>query len=850
MSRIISGRVGRQPVVSVRPWSSFPPRSATPGAQANGHGPERVGVAIVMPAYREERNLGATVRDFLSVPESFGIPHCVIVVNDGSPDRTGEVAERFAAQYPGRVLVVHHEVNRGYGRAVATGIRVALERTNYRWIFLTDSDGQFEAAELPRFLAEAEHERADAVVGYRPARADPWYRRANAFLWTAASRVLLRVGVRDVDCAYKLIDRSYLQGLNLTGEAATISPELIAKLRLRHARIIERPVEHFPRQFGEQTGANLSVVLRSLVGLLALSAEIASQRGLGRLLHRLVHPKDAVLAVTTLAAMITSVLGYLYFLHRGVTLAYPDAISHLLIARRVVDSPTAGAAQLGAVWLPLPHLLSLPFIWVNAWYYSGFAGSLISMIAYVLTVRYAYLITRDLTGNRAGGVVAALAFGANPNVLYLQSTSMTEMLLIACIAATVYYLMRWCQTGRYIHLAATAGAAMLASLTRYEGWVLCLAVAGIVMYVAWQRPEAASGRELVRQDGRRPGIRRLWPRFRAVEANVIFYGSLGLSGIAGWVLWNAVIFHDPLYFQTGPFAKPSLWVSHSEKAIGHLGVSGLTYLYAMIDNAGAVALALGAAGFAVYLVRTRLRADSIAPLALTAFIPFYVYALYSGQRPLHVTQITGSLYNVRFGLLMVLPTAIFMGYLVTLFTGSSRTWLRVGGCAALAIAAVACAGLILRGGIDTLVEAVTFRATPAEQANRAAALWLRSHYHGGKVLMESFGNETVTFESRLPLSEVVYEGSFRQWAPDLADPVGHGIRWIYMRRTPGNQDQVFRRLHNSPELASYKLVYQDSARLIYEKPTIAAAPFAYLTNQPRGPRQPRGGMHHRGRRQR
>src|SRR4029077_4956850 len=136
----------------------------------------------------------------------------------------------------GRVLVVHHEVNGGYGSAVTTGIGGALERTDYRWVFLTDSDGQFEAAHTPGFLAEAEHERADAVVGYRPSRADPWYRRANAFLWTTASRILVRVGVRDVDCSYKLIDRSYMQGIVLRGEAATISPELIAKLRLRNAR--------------------------------------------------------------------------------------------------------------------------------------------------------------------------------------------------------------------------------------------------------------------------------------------------------------------------------------------------------------------------------------------------------------------------------------------------------------------------------------------------------------------------------------------------------------------------------------------------------------------------------------
>jgi len=805
------------PAVTGTAWPGAGSTEAPAGAYSAGAATG--GVTIVMPAYKEEENLATTVADFLHVPQSIGVPHCVVVVNDGSPDGTGEVAERLAAEYPGRVLVVHHDVNRGYGAAVSTGIAAALEHSGHQWLFLTDSDGQFKAAQLPSFLAEARRERADAVVGYRPQRADPWFRKVNAFLWTAASRLLLRVGSRDVDCSYKLIDRRSLDGITLNGDAATISPELLAKLRLQDARIIERPVDHFPRQHGEQTGAKLSVILRSLVGLLALSLEIAGQRRPGRVVRRLLHPKDAVLAATTIAAAGASVASYLYFLHRHATLAYPDAVSHLLIARRVIDASTPGVAQLGAVWLPLPHLLSLPFVWVNGWYYSGFAGSVISMAAYLLTVRYAYLITTGLTGSRMGGVVAALLFGTNPNVLYLQSTPMTELLLIACIAATTYYLMRWCQTGRYMHLAATAAAAFLATLTRYEGWVLCVAVMAIVIYVAARRPAAA---QIPGQAPAGAAWRRWWwriqrtrPRLHAVEANAIFYGCLGLSGIAGWVLWNTVIFRDPFYFQTGQFAKPSLWVSHSEHAIGHWGVSAMTYIYAMADNASFSALALAVMGFGYYLVRTRLRPESVAPLALTAFLPFFVYALYSGQRPLHVTQITGDLYNVRFGLLMTLPTAIFAGYLVTAIPVTARASERRTTCAALILAAVGCSALVLHGGIKTLTEPLTFRASAAEHANAAAAQWLRAHYDGGQVLMESFGNETVTFSSRVPVGQIIYEGSYRHWQPDLADPSGHGIRWIYMRRTPGSPDDVFRRLHGSSQLNSYRLVYKDPDRLIY-----------------------------------
>lgn len=259
------------------PWAAPPlfPTVIDPLLPAGGVPSDSV--SIVMPAYREEENLADTVADFLEVPASLGIPHCVVIVNDGSTDRTGEIAERLAAQNPGRVIAVHHEVNRGYGAAVSTGIATALT-LDCRWIFLTDSDGQFKARQLPAFLDTARRERADVIVGFRPRRADPLHRRINAFLWTTASRILLPVRVRDVDCAYKLIDRWCLEGMVLKGGAATISPELLAKMRVRKARIIERPVDHFPRLHGEQTGAKLSVIIRSLILLLALSANIAAER--------------------------------------------------------------------------------------------------------------------------------------------------------------------------------------------------------------------------------------------------------------------------------------------------------------------------------------------------------------------------------------------------------------------------------------------------------------------------------------------------------------------------------------------------------------------------------------------
>jgi glycosyltransferase involved in cell wall biosynthesis len=231
------------------------------------------GVTVVMPAYREEANLAGTVEDMLTTLDGIGEEHVVVVVNDGSTDRTGQIADDLASRYPGRVHVVHHEVNKGYGAAVRTGIAAALEHTRHAWLFLTDSDGQFRGEQLPHFLASARIERADAVIGFRPRRADPMMRKVNAWLWTQASRLLLGVGARDVDCAYKLISRRVLDGVALRGDAALISPEIMMRIRSRGARIVQRPVNHYPRLHGEQTGANLAVILASLTGLLGLWRE-------------------------------------------------------------------------------------------------------------------------------------------------------------------------------------------------------------------------------------------------------------------------------------------------------------------------------------------------------------------------------------------------------------------------------------------------------------------------------------------------------------------------------------------------------------------------------------------------
>ncbi|WP_199537414.1 glycosyltransferase family 39 protein, partial [Spongiactinospora gelatinilytica] len=453
-----------------------------------------------------------------------------------------------------------------------------------------------------------------------------------------------------------------------------------------------------------------------------------------------------------------------------------------------------GLAQLGGVWLPLPHLLSLPLVWIDAWYHSGLAATLISMAAYVLATRYVYKTARDLADCRKAGVTAGAVFALCPAVLYLQSTPMTESLLLCCVAATVHHLTRWRATRSYRSLAATALAALAATLTRYETWALGLVVVAVVAWTAWR------GSRSIRQP-------------RGVEANVIFYATPAFAGIALWLIWNAVIFNDPLFFYSGEFAKPSLWVAQGEAATNDWWTALLTYAYAVLGNLGPLTLLLAVPGLAAHVLRRR----DPAPLLVLALVPVFVWALRTGQRPLHVEEITGDLYNVRFGLIMILPVALLVGGLAagTTWTRASR-WARgwavpgvvVAGCAAVAAATVA-------HGVDVRREAEAFQAGRTARGVLGAASWLRANYDGGTVLMHSFGNETVMFHSHLPTRSIVYEGSFRRWAAALADPRGAGIRWIHMRRSPGNTDRVWRVLHGTTALRDYTRAYIDTDRVVY-----------------------------------
>lgn len=222
------------------------------------------GLSAFMPALNEEGNLERMVSALRAALPQFAESYEIIIVNDGSRDGTGVLAQQLAQRYP-EVRVIHHLRNLGYGAAVRTG----LAACRYPWIFFTDGDCQFDVNDLHRLMPHASDYAL--VVGYREARRDPLWRQLNARGWNWLVRMLWGVRVRDVNCAFKLLRADVVLAMPLRASSALINAELLKYAARRGHALMEVPVRHFPRQRGTQTGGKPAVILKALWELAVLT---------------------------------------------------------------------------------------------------------------------------------------------------------------------------------------------------------------------------------------------------------------------------------------------------------------------------------------------------------------------------------------------------------------------------------------------------------------------------------------------------------------------------------------------------------------------------------------------------
>lgn len=225
------------------------------------------GVSVFFPCYNEEANVERTTLAAVSACERLFADYEIIIVNDGSKDRTGEIADRLAARIP-QVRAVHNQPNRGYGGALQRGFREA----RMPYVFYTDGDGQFDFEEMEKLLPLMK--QFDIVSGYRINRQDPLHRKLNAACWGTLVNLLFRLRIRDVDCAFKIYPRRLFDEIDMRSNGALIDTEVLAKARRLGYSIGQIGVYHYPRTAGTQTGANLRVILRAFRELFGLYSHI------------------------------------------------------------------------------------------------------------------------------------------------------------------------------------------------------------------------------------------------------------------------------------------------------------------------------------------------------------------------------------------------------------------------------------------------------------------------------------------------------------------------------------------------------------------------------------------------
>lgn len=498
--------------------------------------------------------------------------------------------------------------------------------------------------------------------------------------------------------------------------------------------------------------------------------------------------------VAAMIATIVSIAAFCVFYIQGSTLGYKDVFSHLEIGRRMIAGQSTGFGQLGGIWLPLQHLLMIPLVWSDALYLSGIAGSVLSMGAYVVSVWAVFRIVYNLTSppHLLAAWLAAAVFGLNPNLLYIQSTPMGETIMYASILLTVLGLIRWVQTDRYQYLLLASLSAFALTLVRYEGWITAVSLIGVVGYVCVRK-----GYALVKGDQKAQGL-------------TLAFAFLPAIGVGGWMLWNQLIFGDWLNWLRGQYSSQDQVSTLILNQVGNPVVAALTYWYGMVHILTIPLVVMAVIALVVMLIREKV--SPIMVVVLSTFAPgaFLVYGLYSGGQPMQVMEIDGSIYNLRFGVVMLIPVSILIGYLVSVLPQKFY----IGAAAAMAGCAMAVGFLVVTFASDTSKTIITNReaheAVTVLTEQRELSTWL-SENTSGRILIQSFENERVVFDVQ---DRIVYEGN-PAWETALNDPNRANIGVVVMRTA--NPDGVYKRLNNAPTMGSWSLVRRTDSYDIYSQ---------------------------------
>jgi len=517
-------------------------------------------------------------------------------------------------------------------------------------------------------------------------------------------------------------------------------------------------------------------------------------------------------AVVVLAVLLGAAATVYSYFH-GYINVYGDAESHLNIAKRVVDSLTPGFAQLGGIWLPLPHVLLVPFVKVDFLWRTGLAGSIVSGAAFVVSSLFLYKLVFLITKNRPAALMAAAVFMANPNILYMQSTPMTEPVLIVFFILSSYFFIKFLENDRDIFsLILSALFGFCAVLSRYDGWLLVTVEAGILslLYFPWRKLTLSLSRL-------KSGFSQ--ERWEKLQGRVILFSTLAFFGVLLWFLWDFLILGDPLYFTHSQFSAKSQqnnWLARGElPAYGHPLTALLYYLATTLSNVGIITFILAAAGLVYFFFNHKSKHRYFISLILLVPFIFNVLALFFGQSVIFIPSLTPQtfewrLFNVRYGVMMVPLAAVCAAYLFYRLRTSGK---------ALVVALLLLQPLLYVVGYSQVItlQDGTSGLSSATAKMPDAQFWFAKNYDRGLVLVDDYARTMSIIRSPVPMQNVIYVGNKPYWEESFQEPEKYAT-WIVMQK----DDEVWKGIYDNPAIQGrlfkyFQKVYTSPEILIFKR---------------------------------
>ncbi len=519
-----------------------------------------------------------------------------------------------------------------------------------------------------------------------------------------------------------------------------------------------------------------------------------------------------ILVVLFLLAV--SIGHFLFYFQSGANLPYADAISRLNIARKVVDNLNPGFAQLGSVWLPLPQVLMIPFIWHDYLWHSGIAGALMSMMAYIIGGIFLYKSAMLLSKSPLASFFALSVYALNVNLAYLQTTAMSEALFLCLMAIVVHYLLLWVHTNQRRYMLWAALAVSGITLIRYEGLALLVSSIGFVGLYS-----------LVHD--------RKWKRF---EGNIILYTVLACFGFGLWTIYLTAIFGDPFfwlrYYGFGPkvVTTATAAATYHNQSMPFLAAVW-QYFTSVTWMSGLIPMVFGGVGLLVATIHN-IRKQWGTVLVLLLPLSIFLLMALTLQRNTPIVQPTLTIanilstetsyqtgFNIRYGL-MLLPWVA----LLSVYVFNSKRWRYIPAILLFALFSLQLINQVYpRASLIYEIPARIYGKPDGDMVT-----WMKEHYDGGYIMMSASGFEDQMFAMELPYRTFIHEGAGKYWSEALDRPARYAD-WIVVDFNRDSDWLARELIHKQYWSWDYNLAWSGDSVRIYK---IKTKPDLEIPNRP------------------